>query len=275
MNKLLQRVVTAAVLICILLTVFFWLPPIVAIPVLGLFVVIAAWEWSAFVPFRARPARILYCAMLAGLMSLCIWLFPARLPLAGLLWVAMLWWGFAFTLVLRFPLPLGRAFGILAGIFVIVPAWAALFTLLAVPEIGTQYVLFVLLIIWAADIGAYFTGRALGRTRLAPEVSPGKTWEGVIGGLVAALCVALAGAEWFGWARAFVLPAALGVAFISVLGDLTVSMFKRNAGLKDSGNLFPGHGGVLDRIDSLTAAMPLFALQLSWAGLIPGASAVG
>ena len=275
MNKLLQRVVTAAVLICILLIVFFVLPPLPALLALSLFVVIAAWEWSAFVPFRTTFARAIYCAALTALLALSAWLFPGRLPLAGLLWAALLWWAVAFVLVLKFPLRPGRAFGAVAGLLVIVPAWTALLTLLAVPDTGTAYVLFVLLLIWAADIGAYFTGRAIGRTRLAPEVSPGKTWEGVIGGLFASQCVALVGAEWFGWSWAFVLPAALGVACISVLGDLTVSLFKRNAGLKDSGNLFPGHGGVLDRIDSLTAALPLFALQLTWAGLIPGVSPVG
>jgi phosphatidate cytidylyltransferase len=133
---------------------------------------------------------------------------------------------------------------------------------------GPEMVLWMLLLVFAADIGAYFAGRSLGRHKLAPRVSPGKTWEGAIGGLLAVGLVALAGTVRLG------LPVAAGVAFgcavgiFSVIGDLTESMFKRAAGLKDSGSLLPGHGGILDRIDSVTAAAPLYALGLLAAGVI-------
>ena len=115
-------------------------------------------------------------------------------------------------------------------------------------------------------MGAYFAGRRFGRVRLAPRVSPGKTWEGVIGGLICAAITAAAGAAILGHAVGPALPLGMSVAAISVVGDMTVSMFKRNAGLKDSGNLFPGHGGVLDRVDSVTAAAPLFILEAGWLG---------
>ena len=124
--------------------------------------------------------------------------------------------------------------------------------------------LFLLLLVWAADIGAFFAGRSFGRLKLAPQVSPAKTWEGVLGGLGAAALVAAAGAWWFDLPRVAFLSLCLAVALISVVGDLTESMFKRYAGLKDSGSVFPGHGGVLDRIDSVTAAAPLFLLGLRW-----------
>jgi phosphatidate cytidylyltransferase len=133
---------------------------------------------------------------------------------------------------------------------------------------GPEMVLWMLLLVFAADIGAYFAGRSLGKRKLAPKVSPGKTWEGALGGLVAVALVALVGTLHFG------LPVAAGVAFgcavgiFSVIGDLTESMFKRAAGLKDSGSLLPGHGGILDRIDSVTAAAPLYALGLFGAGVI-------
>ena len=127
--------------------------------------------------------------------------------------------------------------------------------------------LFALLIVWVADSGAFFAGKMMGRVKLAPKISPGKTWEGVIGGLVAVVLLTLLRSLWVETDLAVFVPFCLAVACLSIVGDLTVSMFKRTAGLKDSGSLFPGHGGVLDRIDSVAAAAPLFALGVSWAGL--------
>lgn len=268
MNKLLQRIVTAVVLLVVLLIVFFRLPQSAAVGVLGAFVAIGAWEWSAFLPLKRFIPRASYTLMVLVLLVASLWVFPARVSLLPLLWVALIWWGIAFFCVLRFPLKFGRVVGAVCGVLVIVPAWVAIITLLAESERGSEYVLFVLMIVWAADIGAYFVGRSLGRTKLAPQVSPGKTWEGLGGGVVGATCVALCGSWWFGWSPLFLIPMAVSVTAISVVGDLTVSMFKRNVGLKDSGNLFPGHGGVLDRVDSVMAAVPLFALEVTWIGLL-------
>ncbi|MDX1496662.1 MAG: phosphatidate cytidylyltransferase, partial [Salinisphaeraceae bacterium] len=124
----------------------------------------------------------------------------------------------------------------------------------------------LLVIIWAADTGAYFAGRAFGKNKLAPKVSPGKTWEGVAGGLACSALMAWLGG-WYvfqlaGLAAAGFVVLGLAVAGISVVGDLSESMFKRHAGVKDSGQIFPGHGGMLDRLDSLTAAAPCYLLGL-------------
>jgi phosphatidate cytidylyltransferase len=130
-------------------------------------------------------------------------------------------------------------------------------------------ILAVMVLVWVADIGAYFSGRRFGKNKLAPQVSPGKSWEGVYGGLAASLLVTLVvglSRDWSGSALLIALAGAAVVVLISVVGDLTESMFKRQAGLKDSSNLLPGHGGVLDRIDSLTAAIPVFAVLLWLAG---------
>jgi len=124
-----------------------------------------------------------------------------------------------------------------------------------------------LLIVWMADIGAYFVGKGFGRVKLAPQISPGKTWEGVIGGLSAVMLLAAIASQVFEIDIAVLVPFCVAIAMISIVGDLAVSMFKRNAGVKDSGSLFPGHGGVLDRIDSVTAAAPLFAVALGWIGM--------
>jgi phosphatidate cytidylyltransferase len=267
MSKLLQRVVTAAILLVVLLIVFFRLPQPAAIGVLGIFVAVAAWEWSAFLPLIHFFPRAVYTLFLVGLMAGALWVFPEQIPLQPLLWAGLLWWSVAFIWLLRFPTKISPVVGAVCGVFVIVPAWVALVILLAVPGRGPEYVLFVLMIVWAADIGAYFVGRRLGRAKLAPKISPGKTWEGFGGGMVGAIGIALCGSWWFDWSPWFLIPLAVSVTAISVVGDLTVSMFKRNAGLKDSGNLFPGHGGVLDRVDSVTAAVPLFALEVTWIGL--------
>ncbi len=263
-----QRIVTAVVLLAVLLTVFFVLPRPAAVGVLGSFIIVAAWEWSGFLALDTFFRRAVYVVLIVALMALSIWIFPQRMSVLPLLLVGLLWWFCAFVLVLRYPIAIGRDIGAICGVLVIIPAWAALVVLLESGDDGPKYVLLVLSIVWAADIGAYFFGRRLGRTKLAPSLSPGKTWEGVIGGLFAAAGAAVVGAWWLELSAVFLVPMALSVAAISVVGDLTVSMFKRNAGLKDSGSLFPGHGGVLDRVDSVTAAVPLFALEATWIGLI-------
>lgn len=268
MNKLLQRIITAVVLLAVLLFVFFRLPYTAAIGVLGFFVTMAAWEWSAFLLLRGFFPRIAYTLLVLALMLVALQMLSTGPAFTALLWVGLAWWICAFAWVLRYPTAIMPSIGALCGVLVIVPAWVALAALLSLPDRGGEYALFVLTIVWAADIGAYFIGRRFGRIKLAPRVSPGKTWEGLGGGIAGAAVIGAAGAWWFGLSLWFCVPMAISVAAISVVGDLTVSMFKRNAGLKDSGNLFPGHGGVLDRFDSVTAAVPLFALEFGWTGLL-------
>jgi phosphatidate cytidylyltransferase len=152
-----------------------------------------------------------------------------------------------------------------AGWLIVVPAWAALVVLHH--SHGAGGVLALLVLVWVADIVAYVVGSRFGRRRLASRVSPGKSWEGLLAALVAAGLVAVSTAVWVGIRpeqRMLYVALAATVAAISVLGDLTESLFKRVAGVKDSGSILPGHGGVLDRIDSLTAAAPAFAFGLHW-----------
>ena len=155
--------------------------------------------------------------------------------------------------VFNYPTPIPRLAGWICGALVLIPAYLAIISLYSLqPEL----LLFVLVIVWAADIGAYFAGKRFGRVKLAPNISPGKTWEGVLGGLAFVTILTLLRARWLAIDIAVLLPFCLAVASISIIGDLTVSMFKRNAGVKDSGRLFPGHGGVLDRVDGLLFALP-------------------
>jgi phosphatidate cytidylyltransferase len=179
---------------------------------------------------------------------------------------ASLFWCLVITWLRRYAvntLPFPVRTWALAGLLTLIPAWVALMNLHSTPDYGPRYALFLLLLIWIADSGAYFVGRRWGRTKLAPRISPGKTWEGVVGALTVTLAVAGAGAVSLGVRRwgAFILICVITVSF-SVVGDLPESMLKRQYHTKDSGHLLPGHGGILDRVDSLTAAAPIFLLGL-------------
>jgi len=259
-----QRVVTAIVALSVLAVVMFVVPVIIARIAIALLMLGAAWEWSGFIFSNENKGRYVYLLFIAILMAVIF----VELPNAGLvgiiLKISLGWWFTALAWMFFFPTPIAKPVAWICGALVIVPAWLALDILyLQRPEL----LLFALLIVWVADMGAYFVGKGFGRVKLAPQISPGKTWEGVFGGVSAVMVLAVMGSQAFEIEIAVIVPFCLAVAMISIVGDLTVSMFKRHSGVKDSGNLFPGHGGVLDRIDSVTAAAPLFALGLSWAGM--------
>lgn len=257
------RVVTAVVALVVLGVILFVIPPLVAELVIAMLVLAGAWEWSAFLGLTGLALRGVFVAMIAALVAaLYLWL-PAGSELV--LQLAFLWWFVAFIWIMFFPTPIPLFVRWVCGTLVLVPLFVALILLY---RIRPETLLFALLIVWAADAGAYFAGKQFGRVKLAPSISPGKTWEGVFGGLLVVAFLAIAGVRWTDASLAILLPFCLAVAALSIVGDLTVSMFKRTAGVKDSGTLFPGHGGVLDRIDSVAAAAPLFALGLGWLGLV-------
>jgi len=270
MSELAKRVLTAILLLIGLLLLLFVAPLWVAIWATAAVMVLAAWEWSAFLGWRLPRLRGAYAGSMALLLAVSGWLVPAVVGLQIVLWIALLWWAIAFLWILRYPTTVPPAVAALAGLLVLIPSWLALVAILRVPEHGPAFALLALCIVFAGDIGAFFAGHRFGRVKLAPQVSPGKTWEGLIGGVLLAALTAAAGGAFLGLSPGIMVPVGLGVAALSVVGDLTESMFKRSVGAKDSGHLIPGHGGVLDRIDSITAAMPLFALVLSWLGLSTG-----
>lgn len=267
MSQLTQRVLTAVPLLGGILVVIFMAPLSVASLITGLVMVIGAWEWSAFLGWRLPRLRIAYAAACGLLLIAADLLVPEVLALEPVLYVALAWWALALVWILRYPTAVPASVAAVAGALVLIPAWLAMVAILGVPGRGPALALLALCIVFAADIGAYMAGRLFGRVKLAPQVSPGKTWEGVIGGLCLAMATAVAGGLLVGVTPARMLPLGLGLGVLSVVGDLTESMFKRSVGAKDSGQLIPGHGGALDRLDSITAALPLFALALSWLGL--------
>jgi phosphatidate cytidylyltransferase len=265
------RIFTAIVLACVLLAGLFLLPAPWAAAAFGAVFTFGAWEWGGFGALRGAAARVAYAAGIA-LALLLAWRWtanPAHLP--WLLGAACVWWLCAWLWLLAAPTRHHPLLSLLCGLPVLVPACIALARLLAATHgfaPGPQIVLWLVLLVIASDIGAYFAGRRFGRLKLAPHVSPGKTWEGALGGLAVVALVAWGGAAYFKLPRLEAVVFGCAVGIFSIIGDLTESMFKRGAGLKDSGALLPGHGGLLDRIDSVTAAAPLYALGLFSSGVI-------
>ncbi len=260
-----QRIATASILALMAV----W--GVLKLPIAGfglallLVVLLGAWEWSHLAELVRRRDRVLYSGLVLTLV-LVIWPLIGRVAVIGGLLIPVFAGWCYIPIWLRcyadqpdcpdHPVTVG-----VAGIVILLASWVALMALR--DGFGPSYVLFLLLLIWVADIGAYFAGRRWGRHKLAPAISPGKTWEGVGGAGVAALVFAMVGAMVLGVGHGlwFVMVCMVTVGF-SIVGDLFESMFKRQRGVKDSGSLLPGHGGVLDRMDSLTAAAPVFLLGL-------------
>jgi phosphatidate cytidylyltransferase len=264
------RVLTGCILGALLLLGLFLLPPFWAILAFGVVFVIGAWEWAAFGALRKPLARALYTLSVALALYLSWRWTDDSAHLIILLSAACAWWVIAFFWLSLAPAWNRPVLTLVCGLAVLMPAFVALARLQISAGFarGPIIVLWLVLMVCAADIGAYSAGRAFGQRKLAPRVSPGKTWEGAVGGLAMVALVAAGGALYFGLPPLSVVVFGCGVGIFSVIGDLTESMFKRAAALKDSGTLLPGHGGLLDRIDSVTAAAPLYALGLFGSGVI-------
>lgn len=273
------RVITAVVLVTAFLLALFYLPPLGWAVFSAVVAAIAAWEWGALMGMGSR-ARLILGVVLTGICVVVGAVDPVALGIGGTsfeaAWHLGRWFylpAAAFWILLvpvwmkrRWPLPKSAA-GLAIGALLILPAWLALVQL---RQAGALTLLAIMAVVWLADIAAYFSGRTFGKHKLAPAISPGKTWEGAIGAGIAVLV--------YGFLLSPNFPSALpvnhGLLFVglvlltavSIVGDLFESLLKRQAGLKDSSSILPGHGGVLDRIDSLTSTLPLVALF--WLGLV-------
>ncbi len=274
-----QRVITALAMAGLFLAAVLMLPLVALASAFALVVVLGAWEWARLAGWKSTAGRTLYTALLAALLGV-LYVYaelggePKREQIQPLLGVACLWWSFSLLWVKSYPASAvlwhSRVMRSLMGFLILSSAWLAAVYLLSFPRGGLLMVALVL-VVAATDIGAFFAGTRFGRHKLAERVSPAKTWEGFWGGMASAVVLALL-IWWVIPARmahvslAAVVVVVLLTALASVLGDLTVSMVKRESGVKDSGSLLPGHGGLLDRLDSLCSAAPVFALGLLLAG---------
>lgn len=263
-----QRVLTAIALVLLVFGAIFNLSALLFEAFLAFVVVLAAWEWSAFVGLKKALFRFFYAVLV--LLGLCLGRNLSIETLKLVLFANVFWWVLSFIFISIYPkfsqVWQSKIFVGLIGFWVLYPCWLALVHL----RLQSGYIFHILLLLGlvaAADIGAYFSGRALGKHKLAPQVSPGKTWEGVWGGMLAccllmlgvsqfeSISASMIGLPWFG-----LLACAVLIAAYSVVGDLSESLLKRVKGLKDSGSILPGHGGVMDRIDGLVAVAPLYTL---------------
>lgn len=270
------RLLTAIILIPIVIAALFLLSPVnfgyvvIAVCTLG------AWEWAQFAGWHSQAKRIGLAVVFAAILLAIQFSLPNIVELANEpiiyygLWAGLVWWVVAILLVITYPASASWGKSVIVrllfGVLTIVPFYCGMMVLRTIGYhsdtfFGAWWLLYVMLLVWGADSGAYAFGRTMGRNKLAPKVSPGKTWEGLIGGLITAGVI-----SWLFSAFApipvmpdYLLVTSIIVVIVSVFGDLTESMFKRQSGIKDSSHLIPGHGGILDRIDSLTAAIPVFA----------------
>lgn len=264
-DQLKKRILTAIILIPIFIFLLFYLSPTYFLFFTVLPALLGAWEWSRLMGIEKIVWRYVYIILIAYLLFSMVFVFA---PIV--FFIAFLCWLWAMVLIIRYPNKSEWSDSIIwrgiVGIFVLIPCWVAINFIRNQPH-GVYILLFLFVLIWGADSAAYFTGKKWGKTKLAPKVSPGKTWEGCGGALFFSFCWAWVVflVEPSLWQKGYsVILLAFTTVVFSIVGDLFESMLKRQVNLKDSGNLLPGHGGLLDRIDSLTAAAPIFALGLTW-----------
>ncbi|GJM04915.1 MAG: phosphatidate cytidylyltransferase [marine bacterium B5-7] len=268
-----QRIITAIILIPIVIMAIFLFDTLWFSATFALFIAIGAWEWAGLCKLNKKYQYfyslinvlilvVLYAANNGGIYN-------------SVIFSGVIYWLIAIVLVVLYQkqqslLSKSSPVLLIVGLLLLIPMWVSLTVLKSFPENGPALIMFLMLLIWGADTGAYFVGKKWGKRRLASRVSPGKTWEGSIGGVVAGIAIALAYAIVSG------LPLSVGIALvglsiltvlISIIGDLMESMVKREADIKDSGSILPGHGGVMDRIDSLTAAAPVFVFGVVHLGI--------
>ena len=258
------RVLTAVILApLVILGVLYLSTPLFAAG-LALVLLLGTWEWTRIIGVQRRRFRSAVVLFNAVLIAFC-WYFLAHTNYLYIAEIGALWWCIALLWLKRITFAQTKTLAnaelkMFVGSLLMLPAWCAA-VLLHESEHGARWTLFLFALIWCADIGAYFTGRKFGNKKLAPQISPGKTREGVYGGLAASGLFAICFGLWTGKSlpdACLLMGLGLLTVVFSIVGDLFESLMKRHANLKDSGTLLPGHGGVLDRIDSLLAALPAF-----------------
>ena len=266
-----QRILTAAVLIPLVVFSLLYLPTSIVQWLLAGVVGLAAWEWFTIIGHKERPERLFAFASLALITVLTFILIPFLL-------LATIVWSIILVLVVRYahcalPAKIEKIImqpvsAVILASIVLALFWHSAVLLHSTP-LGAQQLLYIMVLVWLADTGGYFAGKRWGKTKLAKAISPNKTWEGVAGAVVL-------GAAWAFIGYVIGLAGSVGLIswlvlslialLISIVGDLFESLFKRAHNVKDSGNLLPGHGGILDRIDSLLAAVPVFTAGIVWLG---------
>ena len=266
------RVITAAVLLVLFCLDLFYASNEVFALVLAFIVAAGAWEWSRLSGVHNEHAQTAYAVAVSLLALLCLYLPQSDSFIRWVMLAGFLFWGGALAAFYMQPVlaPVRQASSMLLAVGVVVLVIASLaiqYLRSYAPQASVWLLLYAFVIIWCMDIGAYFSGRRFGKRKLAPLISPGKSWEGVYGGLAVTavlLLLVLIIPDWPAGSRGPLLLATVLAAVASVVGDLFESRMKRASGFKDSSQLLPGHGGVLDRLDGVLAGIPMFAFIWAW-----------
>ncbi|BDW11166.1 phosphatidate cytidylyltransferase [Polynucleobacter sp. SHI8] len=276
------RVITAVVLLSVFIPILLFSPTIILSLVVSIIISLASWEWGRFIWGVKSRLPIFYSVMIQALLVLLIYCIEGNNQnvitlfsylMLGILWVSMIFWlivvPFILSKKLQFSIKTNTPLLAIAGVIIFLSDWYAFMLL---KDKGLWVLLSVLMIVWTADIGAYFVGKQIGKNKLAPQLSPGKSIEGVIGGMLA---VCILGCIFFslnissmnffnviGQQSSWIvlIPLCIFLAGMSVVGDLFESQLKRISGMKDSSGLLPGHGGVMDRLDALLPVLPIAAI---------------
>ncbi|MBE9563921.1 MAG: phosphatidate cytidylyltransferase [Proteobacteria bacterium] len=263
-----QRILTAIPLAAFVFWIIFYQPSTVFFYFLLFVTLIAGYEWAKLSGVGSKPLRLIFAFSIIAF----TWVIQQYFSEYAIwsIYVSTLWW-FSITYFLKFAKPKAANSDLkldkLFVAFIVLPAAAIAMLQIHSMHQGADWLFYALSLVWVADIGAYFSGKKFGKNKLAPNISPGKTKEGLIGAVVATSIYTLIASYYFELdtdRSALLVLLSVILTFISVSGDLYFSFLKREAGLKDSGNILPGHGGILDRIDSVLAAMPVFVVGYNW-----------
>ena len=263
-----QRILTAIPLAAFVFWIIFYQPSTVFFYFLLFVTLIAGYEWAKLSGVGSKPLRLIFAFSIIAF----TWVIQQYFSEYAIwsIYVSTLWW-FSITYFLKFAKPKAANSDLkldkLFVAFIVLPAAAIAMLQIHSMHQGADWLFYALSLVWVADIGAYFSGKKFGKNKLAPNISPGKTKEGLIGAVVATSIYTLIASYHFELdtdRSALLVLLSVILTFISVSGDLYFSFLKREAGLKDSGNILPGHGGILDRIDSVLAAMPVFVVGYNW-----------
>ena len=263
-----QRILTAIPLAAFVGWIIFFQPTAIFFYFLLFIILISGYEWARLAGVKNFSLRIVFACM----MTFTVWGVQQYVPdsVRWMIYVAVLWW-VIITIYLKFAKPKAESSDLkvdkLFIAFIVLPAAAFAMHQIHAMAQGADWLFYALSLVWVADIGAYFSGKKFGKNKLAPHISPGKTKEGLVGAVIATSIYTLLASYYFELATetaALLVLLSIILTIISVTGDLYISFLKREAGLKDSGNILPGHGGILDRIDSVLAAMPVFLIGFNW-----------
>jgi phosphatidate cytidylyltransferase len=261
-----QRLITAALLIPIIVISIFFSPDYIFSLLIAFIICLGAWEWRKLIKLSHISHEIAYILLIISIM-ISTYLFKDTYLTLFIVAVGIIWWISALILIVLFQkesgLILNKLLKVGISLLVLIPAWSSL-TVLHTSSNGKQLLIFLFVLIWVADSAAFFVGQLIGKRALVNKVSPGKSWEGVFGALFFSVLLGIGYAIITGryhGSAGLVILCVVTVAF-SIIGDLTESMLKRIEHLKDSGGLLPGHGGVLDRIDSMSSAAPVYLVGL-------------